>query len=69
MDKAYFERMFDYYKVLRFFAMRIVKDMSYAEDIVQVLYRLLGESGVDRYVCIYKTLSIYTDLSAFARPS
>ncbi len=39
MDKAYFERIYvDYYKVLRFFAMRIVKDMSYAEDIVQEVF-------------------------------
>ncbi|WP_281645019.1 RNA polymerase sigma-70 factor [Bacteroides zoogleoformans] len=39
MDRACFERMYaDYYKVLRFFAMRIVGDMSHAEDIVQEVF-------------------------------
>src|SRR3712207_9249574 len=39
MDRACFERIYaDYYKVLRLFAMRIVGDMSHAEDIVQEVF-------------------------------
>ena len=39
MDRACFERIYaDYHKVLRFFAMRIVGDMSHAEDIVQEVF-------------------------------
>ncbi|MDY5237238.1 RNA polymerase sigma-70 factor [Bacteroides helcogenes] len=39
MDRACFERIYtDYYKVLRFFAMRVVGDMPHAEDIVQEVF-------------------------------